>query len=88
MKSTDSAEHQILTSALVGVLVFLEFSNESVNPDSAVAAMENVSARLRMLSDDERRRFVDRVRVLAADYPEGELRDFVLNLGDSLGLTD
>jgi hypothetical protein len=89
VKKGDSMEHRVLTSALVELLVFLEFaSDRDVNPDAAVVAMESVSATLRKLGDEERRNFVDRLREIASDYPVGEHRDFILNLGESIGLTD
>jgi hypothetical protein len=54
------SHNKYIVKALVDAVTFLEFSDENViDPDAAVAAMEQMGAVLQEMSVDERREFAD-----------------------------
>lgn len=74
-----------IVKALVEVALFLELSDdETIDPDSAVAAMEQMAANLQALDAPSRRALALEMRSLADSYPTSE--QFVRNLPDALGI--
>lgn len=74
-----------LVKAIVDLAVFLEFSSEELlNADASIEAMEQLSSELGRMSEETKREFVEITLGLAPDY--GEKKDFVSDLAQSLGL--
>lgn len=75
-----------LVKAIVSTLVFFEFSEEdTVNPDIAIQAMENISAELQLMDKDGQAYFCSQLQIVAASY-SGDEAVFVNELGEALGL--
>lgn len=75
-----------LLQSLADLLLFLEFSSEDqVNPDAAVQAMEQLSATLQQLSDIDKDNLVLAFKKLSSQYGGGKA-DFIANIGEHLGL--
>ncbi len=76
-----------VVKALIDLIVFLEFSDDStVDPDAAVHMMETVSARLSALSKSEVKSFVDIAHTYAGDFSDAKIKDFVGSLEGAMGL--
>lgn len=76
-----------LLKALVNTTVFLEFSDENViDPDIAVAVMEQIAADLSDLTADEKKHLLESFSKLSEVFPDKEKSEFVASLGDTLGI--
>jgi hypothetical protein len=74
-----------LAKAIVDMAIFLEYSSEDVlDADAAVGAMEQLSAELQLMSDEDRASLNQCFRELADSY--GGRANFVKGLIESLGL--
>ena len=74
-----------LAKALIEIAAFLEFSDdETLAPDAAVAAMEQLAANLQSAEEATRAALAKQMRALAASYPAHS--DFVANLPEALGI--
>lgn len=80
--------NESLLNVVVDLLVFLEFSDEDVvDPDNAVAVMEQVAAELQSLNKEKRLFLVAKLNACSQNYV-GDKANFVASLGESLGLTN
>lgn len=71
----------------VQIVLFLELSDEqAVNPDVAVAMLEQVAATLRQLEPAARERFMQFLRVRSARAATAAERETIENLPTDLGL--
>jgi hypothetical protein len=76
-----------IVKAIVEVAVFLEFSDDdSINPDDAIQALEQLAATLQMASEEVRSSLCSSFRDISGEY-KGERAEFVESLGEGLGLT-
>jgi hypothetical protein len=74
-----------IARSLVEICIFLECSSdEIVDPDAAVTAMEQLAANLQRGNEGTKRALVAAFAALAPSYP-GE-QEFVASLGSALGL--
>jgi hypothetical protein len=85
--------NSVLVRAVVEALAFLELSSdEAIDPDAAVKAMEEISYRLQALSKRDKATFCKMVRALADDLTrEGDSQeriDFVRSIPFGSGLED
>ena len=75
-----------IARAIAGTAIFLEFSPEELlDPDAAIAAMEQLSAELQLTPDNVKAELVSAFQAVSSEY--GEKSAFVAGLADSLGLT-
>ena len=81
--------NESLVRAILDVAVFLEFADdETVDPDAAVGAMEQLSATLQGMSLGDQAAFAIAVRRLSSRYESVEIAAFVSDLPDALGLAE
>lgn len=74
-----------IVKVLVEVALFLELSDDkTIDPDSAVAAMEQMAANLQALDAASQRALALAMQSLAAGYPPNE--QFVRDLPEALGI--
>jgi hypothetical protein len=72
--------------AIANIAVFLEFcSNDTLDDDTAVQVMEQLSGDLHALDEDSRRELCASFRSIASRY-EGEARAFVEDMPYALGI--
>jgi hypothetical protein len=75
-----------LVKAIVDVLIFFEFSDESaVDPDAATDAVEQMAAELQLMEGQSRSDFCSQLRYLSQGYPPDKA-EFIAGLGEALGL--
>ncbi|ODP30904.1 hypothetical protein [Pandoraea sp. ISTKB] len=78
-----NGKHMI--KAIVDIAIFLEFTGEeSLDPDSALNAMERLSAELQCMSAEDRQIFSEQCRALSGAY--GDKEGFVIGLSEALGI--
>lgn len=78
--------YNCLLKSLVDLLIFLEFSNDDdLNPDVAIQVMEQLSARFLNLSETEKSQLLSEIVQLSTEF-SGEKADFIMDIGESLGL--
>lgn len=76
-----------IVKALVEVALFLEMSDEkAIDPDSALAAMEQMAANLQALDAETKRTLALGMQSLASDYSPHE--QFVHDLPEALGIAE
>ncbi len=75
-----------IVKALVDVVLFLELSDDqTIDPDRALGAVEQMAANLQALDAASQRALALGIQSLAADYPTNE--QFVRDLPEALGIT-
>jgi hypothetical protein len=75
-----------LAKIVADLAIFLEFTSEELlDPDAAVEAMEQVAAELQLLGDEERNNLANIFIDLSNEY-EGDKLEYVRDLPESLGL--
>lgn len=75
-----------LAKIIADQAIFLEFTSEELlDPDAAVQAMEQMAAELQLLSDEERNNLANILIDLSNEY-EGDKSEYVRDLPESLGL--
>lgn len=78
-----------MARVIAEIVVFLEFSEEHIiNSDSAISLLERISFGLAEMSDSEREELNNIFIEISSDYPEGETRKFVRDLGHNLGFLE
>lgn len=76
-----------LVKAIADMAIFLEFSSEELlDADASVEAMEQLAMELRLMGDDDRNNLASQLKNLAAEYGDARKVQFVENLPESLGL--
>lgn len=76
-----------LVRAIVDLAMFLEQSNdETVDPDAAVDALENLAAHLQSMSSPARDELISALREIAPSY--GQHAEFVEEFASNFGLED
>jgi len=74
-----------IVKALVDVALFLETSDEkAIDPDCAVAAMEQMAANLQALDAESKRTLAAGMQSLSSDYSPNE--QFIYDLPEALGI--
>jgi hypothetical protein len=74
-----------IAKAIVDMVIFLEFASEDVvNADAAVEAIEQLAAELQNAANPVKTELVQAFRGLSPEY--GERAAFVADLGEMLGL--
>lgn len=74
-----------IAKAIVDMVIFLEFASEDVvNADAAVEAIEQLAAELQNAANSVKTELVQAFRDLSPEY--GERAAFVADLGEMLGL--
>lgn len=74
-----------IVKALVEVALFFQLSDDqTVDPDGAVAAMEQMAANLQAMGSVSKRAVTSEMQSLAADYSPHE--QFVRDLPETLGI--
>lgn len=80
---------EILVRAIVEIVASIELSDDEViNPDTASALLGDMVAILDGLSDDDRFRVAEIIRVVAATERDSRRRSVMLDLPEGLGLID
>lgn len=75
-----------LVKVIADLAIFLEFtSEEQLDPDAAVNAMEQIAAELQLLNDQEKENLVNIFIELSNEY-KGDKSGYVRELPESLGL--
>ncbi|WP_303749240.1 hypothetical protein [Stenotrophomonas pigmentata] len=83
-----SSIDKVFANTIADLCVFLEFSEEKIiNPDAAMQAMEQMSASLQELDEDDRLCLLRNFRSISGDYGAGT-EEFVGSLGEALGLAE
>ena len=76
-----------LTRALIELVLFLEQSDDDVvDPDAAIAALEQLAVRLNLAEPDTKQILSEQLRTLSKEYPGAV--EFVQGLPEALGLED
>ena len=76
---------QQLTRALVELILFIEMSDENaIDPDAAIAALEQLSATLKQANTATKQTLCDQMRALSRDFPDAS--EFVHGLPRALDL--
>ena len=71
---------------IANIAIFLEYStNDVINEDASIEAMEQLAADLRALDGNSRRELALGLRCIASSY-NGDAKKFVENLPDILGI--
>ena len=71
--------------ALIEAILFFEFADEeSIHPDAAVKAVEQVAAHLQQMDKDSKIQLASEICALARDYPEYEA--FVRDIPNTFGM--
>jgi len=74
-----------LAKAIIDIAVFLEFSNaNTLNPDAAVAAMEQLANELQQMPTDVKQSLIHHFQELANEY--GDKARFVASLADTFDI--
>ena len=77
-----------LITAIVDIALFLEFSSDDViEPDAAVEAMEQIAGQLQQLDAETKLDFINKLPLVAKGY-KGEKAEFVQDLALAFGLTE
>ena len=77
-----------LARTIANLSIFLEFSSEeAVNEDSALQALEQMGADLLELDEQDRRELSDVFRSISNEY-KGEHKEYVATLPYSIGFED
>ena len=77
-----------VVKALLALLAYLEFADDTdVNPDSAISQMEAIAFLLQGMTEEGRRQFLDIAASVATEFSNPDVMDFILGIGDSMGLT-
>jgi hypothetical protein len=75
-----------LAKIVADLAIFLEFTSEELlDPDAAVEAMEQIAAELQLLGDEERNNLAKIFIDLSNGY-QGDKSEYVRDLPESLGL--
>lgn len=75
-----------LVKVIADLAVFLEFTSEDLlNPDIAIEAMEQMAAELQLLDEKDKLELVKTFHLLSKEY-NGNLGEYVRELPESLGL--
>ncbi|MFI7596648.1 hypothetical protein [Actinoplanes sp. NPDC049681] len=81
--------NRILVRALVDLAVSIELSSDDeIDPRTATTLLDDLAANLDDLSDAERDEIVDYIEDLAEKTRDPDRRDVLLDLPDTLALTD
>jgi hypothetical protein len=76
-----------LVRAIANIAVFLEFTSEDLlDPDAAVEAMEQLATELQLLDSTDRVSVAHQLKSLSAEYVDIRKAEFLINLPGSLGL--
>lgn len=74
-----------LVRVVIDLSIFLEFSSEDeINEDAAVQAMEQLGYRLQTMNDSTKNEFIECVESVSVEY--GERAGFVRAIPEMLGL--
>lgn len=76
-----------LARAIANINIALEFSGESIDEDDVIQIMEQLGGDLLALDDESRRILSNAFRHIASEY-EGEFREYVETLPDTIGLEE
>lgn len=75
--------------ALIDLAASIELtSDDEIDPQTATSLLDDVATTLEDLTDDESDDLVDLIEELAEQTRDAERRDVLLDLPDTLGLTD
>jgi hypothetical protein len=75
-----------IARAIANIAIFLEFSSEDLlNEDASLQAMEQLAADLQQLDNGSRQGLLAGLDAIASSY-QGEAHEFVKNLADALGI--
>jgi hypothetical protein len=76
---------QQISRALVQLVLFIELSDDAtIEPDAAVAALEQLSRTLSLADPETKRTLSDQIRALSDEYPDAV--EIVRGLPEGLGL--
>jgi 16S rRNA C1402 (ribose-2'-O) methylase RsmI len=76
-----------IVKAIVETTIFLEFSSEDVvNPDAAIALMEEIAAILQNMEVSQKTELVKIFEEISVEYSDIEQQQFINELGGNLGL--
>lgn len=79
--------NRYLVKALADMAVFLEFTSEELlDEDTAIGAMEQLAAELQLMADEDRRNLAQELKKISMEYDEASKAQFVHDLPESLGL--
>lgn len=75
-----------LIRSILDLIIFLEFSGEdTVDPDAAVGVLEQLSAQLLRMDENDKNLFVEKISALSSEYA-GEKAEFIKSIGEDFGL--
>jgi hypothetical protein len=75
-----------IARAIANIAIFLEFSSEdALDEDASISAMEQLSLDLQALDDSSREELAAGLHSIASGY-QGQTRKFVESLPDALGI--
>ncbi|WP_126355996.1 hypothetical protein [Cedecea lapagei] len=78
--------HTRLVKVIADIAIFLEFTDEErLDPDTAIEVMEQMSAELQLLDDNDRKDIINIFHNISKEYL-GNKSEYVKELPDSLGL--
>lgn len=78
-----------LSRALIEMIVFLEFSNkEIIDEDTAVKKMEQIASILIEMDEKDKTEFLQICNKVANEYTDGNISEFISNMGKHFGLID
>jgi diadenosine tetraphosphate (Ap4A) HIT family hydrolase len=82
--------NKAILRALIDTIMFLEFSdNENINPDAAVAQMEQIASFLQDMDKKEIEQFVETCSLVAQEYKDdAEKTNFILSICENFGLIE
>jgi len=76
-----------LVKAVVDLAIFLEFTDDGlIDQDSAINAMEQLAAEMQMISKDDQDKLTQHIISIAASYEDLKIKQFIIELPNSLGL--
>jgi hypothetical protein len=76
-----------LAKAIADIAIFLEFTSENLlNPDASMEAMEQLAAELQLMNDADRESLTKELKRLSVEYVDKSKAKFVDSLPESLGL--
>ncbi|MDN2714551.1 hypothetical protein [Janthinobacterium sp. SUN120] len=76
-----------LVIAISDIAIFFEYADEEVlDSDASIEMMEQLSMRLKAMSEDDKKSVSDKFREVSVKYDDEQRKLFVFNLPDALGL--
>lgn len=83
--SKQSNTNKTLVKCLIDIILFMEFSEDIIDEDSAIEVMEKIAYELSLMDEEERKEISSLIVEFADDYSSKE-KEFIQSLPDALGL--